>query len=298
MASKNGSSKSAKGKESTSLTPQEDNNLPAFMQGADDGKGNIDRSDLVIPRVALMQSVHKEVEEGKAEAGSFFHTILEEELGQTIEDLIIVHISKRYTLWNPRHAGGGILARADNGREWNEPFRDKTFEVQPDKQRKNYKVKWETGTKVGRDVGLGMWGTGDPANEDSPPAATLTYVLVCLIASRMDLGPFVILLQRSAEPVGKNLLTKVKLDTAPLYGQVYRLGQKVQGSPSGDFFQYTFAKNGHVPDEALFLKLQEQFRFFESMEFKYDDADEDPAEGANVSDAAGGAVGGATGDKY
>lgn len=267
------------------------------MQGAGKtGKDNIDRGDLVIPRVALMQSVHKEVEEGKAEAGSFYHTILEEDLGQEIPDLIVVHISKQYKLWNPRHAGGGILARADNGREWNEPFRNKKFEVQPDKQRKNYKVTWETGVKVGRDEGLGRWGTSDPNNEDSPPAATLTYVLVCMIASRMDLGPFVILLQRSAEPVGKNLLTKVRLDPAPLYGQVYRLGQKVQGSPSGDFFQYTFAKNGHVQDEALFRTLQEQFEQFDAMSFKYDDSDEDPAEGASASDAAGGAVGGS--DRY
>jgi hypothetical protein len=300
MPPRNTSKESAPNEESTSLATQGASNVPAFMRDkAGDGKENIDRGDLVIPRVALMQSVHKEVEEGKAEAGSFYHTILEEELGQDIPDLVIVHISKRYTLWNPRHAGGGILARADNGREWNEPFQNKEFEVQPDKGRKNYKVKWNTGTKVGRDIGLGMWGTSDPANEDSPPAATLTYVLVCFIMSRMDLGPFVILLQRSAEPVGKNLLTKVKLDAnAPLYGQVYKLGQKVQGSPSGDFFQYTFAKNGYVPDEQLFTSLEEQFKQFDAMAFKYDDAEDDPAQGASGDNGSGGAVGGTGGDQY
>jgi hypothetical protein len=300
MAQKNGSKGNASKEESTSLVSQETSsgeNLPAFMQDhKSEGKENIERGDLVIPRVALMQSVHKEVEEGKADAGNFYHTILEEDLGQSIEDLIIIHHSKRYMLWNPRHAGGGILARADDGKRWNPPFQNQEFEVAPLKDRPKYKVKWETGVFVGRDQGLGAWGTSDPENPDSPPAATLVHVLVCVIASRLDLGPFVILLQRSAEPVGKNLVTKISLDAAPIYGQVYSLGQKIQGSPSGDFFQYTFTKNGHVRDEGMFHRLREEYQKFASMEFKYDDSDEDPETVA----ATGGDAAGVTGanDKY
>src|SRR4051812_34767143 len=78
--------------------------LPAFMQedaAANSGKENIGREDMVIPRVALTQAVSPEAIDGRCEVGHFWHTVLEEDLGETL-DLIIVHQSKRYTLWNPR----------------------------------------------------------------------------------------------------------------------------------------------------------------------------------------------------
>ena len=259
-----------------------------MQEDAHTGKENIARDDMVIPRVALMQAVSEQVQENKAESGNFFHTVSEEDLGDEI-DIVIVYHSKRYTLWNPRHAGGGVLARATDGQHWDADWKG---EIAPYKDRPKYKVALEVkaGEKVGRDIGLGRWGTLDPENPDSPPAATLTHALVCICPDRLEMGPFVVLLQRSAEPVAKMLLSKVSIDPAPIYGQVYTMGSKVAASSTGDGFnQYTFTKNGHVQDADLYAMLKEQNASFTERGVKFDEksAQEDigdPESGPSTDD--------------
>lgn len=260
--------------------------LPSFMQDdAGKGKGNIDQSDVVTPRVALLAAISPEVTDGKGAAGNFYHTIAERDLGGAIDIVPIFH-SKRYTLWKPRHEGGGILARSSDGRTWDEQFRNKTFEVSPDKNRPRYKVKWETGVKVGRDEGLGAWGTMDPANEDSAPAATLSQVIVAVCPSMLDLGPFVILLQRSGEPVAKQLLSKIQVDSAPMFGQMYTMSSKTQPNKSGDnFFNYVFTKNGHVQTVEQYTRFREMHEAFAAMNLRFND---EGADGEGDDNAATG----------
>lgn len=235
------------------------------------GKENIARDDMVVPRIALLQAVHPEVVNSLGESGHFFHTIAEEDLGDTLEDLVIIHHSKRYTLWNPRHEGGGVLVRASDGAHWDDDFEG---EIAPYKDRPKYKVKYSVkkGDRVSRDTGLGKWGTLDPDNSDSPPAATLTHVLVCCLLDRLEMGPFVMLLQRSAEPVAKMLLSKINLDSAPIFGQKFRVSSKVvNNSSSQDYNQYVFTKTGHVPDQDVFNKLMEMHNAFREQGVKFDE---------------------------
>jgi len=256
-----------------------------MQQDAADGKENIDQSDLITPRVALMQAISPEVVEGKASSGDFWHTINEVVLGTTLR-LVVVHHSKRYTMWRPRHAGGGIIARATDGRHWDTDFKES---FAPYKDRPKYVVEYEAkkGDLVSKDAGLGRWGTLDPDNEDSAPAATLSHVLVCVALDHMELGPFVVYLQRSAEGVGRQLMTKVKLDKAPIYGQVYVMGSRVQPSDGGDFNNYTFTKDGYVMEEELYAELKSMNAMFTEMGVKTnEEAPED------VSDANGGEGGG------
>lgn len=254
------------------------------------GKENIAREDMVIPRVALSQAVSPEVLDGRSEVGNFFHTVLEEDLGPEI-NVIVLHHSKRYTLWNPRHDGGGVLARASDGKTWDSDWEG---EIRPSKDsKKKVKLAVKAGEPVGRDIGLGRWGTLDPENEDSPPAATLSHVLVCCIPERLDIGPFIILLQRSAEPVAKMLLTKVQLDSAPIFGQIYTMTSKDQPSASGDFKQYTFAKNGHVQDADLYAFAKQQNAQFSTAGVKFDEnAAQDDADGATGGGDGGEGKGG------
>lgn len=244
------------------------------------GKDSISNEDMIVPRVALMQAIHSEVQEGKAEAGHFFHTVMEEDMGPEVR-LVVIHHSKRYTLWRPRHEGGGVLARASDGVNWDQPGE---FEISPYKDRPKYRVKLDTGRKVGPDVGLGKWGTLDPENPDSPPAATLTHVLVCADLDNLDRGPFVVLLQRSAMKVAKGLLSKIKVDSAPIYGQIYKMGARFETSPSGDFNQYTFTKAGHVDTAELYNFLKEQYQTFHAAGVKYDEAAEQPEDTSASSD--------------
>ena len=61
-------------------------------------------------------------------------------------------------------SGGGVLARASDGKTWDSDFEG---EIQPykDDKRKKTKFSIKAGEKVGRDIGLGKWGTLDPDNE-------------------------------------------------------------------------------------------------------------------------------------
>lgn len=300
MASAKKQSDTAKSAESGNL-PAINNeasaNVPAFMKDdARDGKENIDQSDIIIPRVALMQAISPEVVEGHAKSGEFYHTINEESVGSEM-DLVFVHHSKRYTLWLPRHAGGGIIARATDGAHW-----DSDFEVEfaPYKDRPKYKVTYSAkkGDPVGRDAGLGKWGTLDPENEDSGPAATLSHQFVAVDLNNPDLGAFVVFLQRSAEPVAKQLLSKIKLAKAPLYGQVFRMGSKDAQNASGDDYkQYTFAKNGFVQDAETYETLKRMNDEFRSLDFRTNEEAPDTTADTDAGDAGEGEKSSAD-DKY
>lgn len=260
------------------------------MQGGDrSGKENIDTDDMVIPRLALTQGVSNEVQEGLVSQGHFWHTILEEDWGKEIDDLVIVHHSKRYVLWEPRHMSGGILARASDGKNWDPQFAGMSWEIQPYKDQPRHKVKWsipEGDLSVGRDIGLGAWGSTDPDNPDSPPAATLTHVLVCVRLSRPDDGPFTILLQRASEKIGKGLLTKINLDKAPIYGMVFKLSCQTEDGPTGDDFNnYKFVKNGYVADRDVYEQLRELNERLTAEGVKVDDSTADGS--ANSGDAEG-----------
>lgn len=277
------------------MSAETNNALPAFMQADADaraGKENIDTSDMIVPRIALTQALSEQVEQGLVAPGNFWHTILEESFGPEIDDLVIVHHSKRYVLWSPRHMGGGILARASDGKRWDEQFRGMKFTVRPSKDRPRYEVEWVIGDnmEVGRDVGLGAWGTSDPGNDkddgnpDSPPAATLTHVLVCISLSRPEMGPFTVLLQRTAERVAKDLLTKINLDSAPIYGQVYKMSVKTDTGDSGDYYNYKFTKNGHVSTEAEYEAAKKWHEMFVATGVKTDEGEAEGSRGGDVAD--------------
>ena len=103
---------------------EDNSNVPDFMrEDSRLGKENIGNDDRIIPRVQLAAAISTPVTEGKVEAGHFYHTVLEEDLGETL-DIVIVHHSKRYTLWTPRHMGGGILARASDALNWDNGDQD------------------------------------------------------------------------------------------------------------------------------------------------------------------------------
>lgn len=296
MASANSSKTTSTG---TALAAsQGTSNVPDFMRDdARMGKENIQADDLIIPRVALTAAISPAVVDGLCEAGHFFHAVTEEDLGPEMRIVPILH-QRRYTLWKPRWQGGGILARSSNGKTWDVP--DQTFDdIQPDKARPKYKVTWETGREVGRDIGLGRWGTSDPNNEDSAPAATLAHVLLCVNLDDLAMGPFAIFLQRSAEPVGKQLLTKIDLDRAPIFGQVYKMGAKNAKNAAGDdFFQYTFTKDGYV-DADTYSKLKELHEQYSKGAFKVDDStDIDADEGSKGGGEKKAAEAAAKEDRY
>lgn len=266
-----------KDKASVPAKHEETAQMPAFMKGKAKGLENIGAGDMEMPRIALMQGISPELQvyDGLA-AGMFWHTLAERSLGTEVE-VVPLHVSKRYVLWRPRKPidDGGILARADDAVHWVPPNQE--FEVKIDK--KGTKVKWRTADTVERS-GLAAWGTYDPSDPKSPPAATLCYVIPVALPKFLDLSPVVLLLQRSAIKPVQRWQGKMAMSQAPIYGTRYLMRSVVQTGPGGDFQNYMFVSNGFVNDQELFSRFEAMHEGFNAAGVKVkmtDDAQpEDP----------------------
>lgn len=241
-----------------------DDAVPAFMRDkAGAGTEKIDMADVEMPRIKLVQGIDQELiaSHDGLSAGDFFHTLAEVNLGPELT-FVPLHISKRVVLWAPRPPidQGGILARADDAVHWQPANRE--FEVKIDK--KGTKVKWKTAKTVA-ESGLLEWGSYDPSDPDSQPAATLCHVFVVALPDFPELSPVALMLQRSGIKVARKLLGKINIvgGKAPIYGQRYKMTSFLDNSPAGQFNNYQFSVDGFVTDEAMYndyMGWHEQFK--------------------------------------
>jgi len=273
--------------------------LPAFMQGVESGKDSYDATDLIIPRVTLLQGISPAVMAGEAPNGHFWHTINEIDLGDSLRVVPILH-RKQVTLWNPLHMGGGVVARASDGLHWDNDF-DAHISPYKDMPKKLVRYTARKGDSVGlADVagsGLAAFGSADPDNPEGPPAATLSHIFLFRALDHLDLGPFVVFLQRSSTPVAKTLLSKVNLNKASMFGQVYTMACKVDKNKAGqEYNQYTFKADSIVQDEELFGEFHANYRTFKGASFRTND--EDAVDEGGESGAGHAPVSNSVDDKY
>lgn len=275
------------------VTTKEENavatHVPDFMK-EDGGLGteNLDTNDLEIPRLILLQSLSPQVTEGDEKAGSFFHTILEESLVGKNEPLRIVplYAEIRYMLWKPRWEGGGILARAELGEDgdhhWN-PANTK-FTVKPSKDRPDTVV-WET-TDTVRSSGLDQFGSSNPSDPNSQPAAVKMHNFVVVLPDFPELGPMVYTFQRGTSKTGANFATKVKFaDGAPSFGQIFEMKSKLDNSGQGDYYGLSLTRSGYVTDHEQYKSYKKLYENFKSMGVKIKDEEGAQDDGATTKPA-------------
>lgn len=236
--------------------------IPDFMKG-DAGKGTEGWSstDFEMPRLKLIQGISPEIQNyDGVKAGEFFHTTLEESLGDHLTITVLNH-SKRYVLWAPRPPidKGGILARADDAVHWNPPNAE--FKVKVDKR--GTEATWRTARTV-IESRLADWGTYDPSDPKSPPAATECHVLVVAVDEHPEIGPVALMLQRSALPIARKLLGKIKFAATrtPVYGQKYAMTSFVDGPQDQQFNNYRFTAAGLIDDEDQYHAYKEMTETF------------------------------------
>ena len=255
-------------KPSTELATTSDS-IPEYMRG-DAGKGteNIDQSDMEIPRLKLIQALSPELEQYKdLRPGMFFHTAEELVLPGTI-NVVPVYIARRALLWNPRDNGGGILARADDGKRW-EPS-NAEFSVKLDRKDGGAAVKWNTKRNV-VESGLLNWGSLNPEDKQSPPAGTLMYDYVVMFPDYKDLSPAVFTFQRSSLKAGKKFNQKLGLGRIPIFGTKWKLSAIEATNRSGQkFFNVSVSGNGFVVQE-IYEKYKELNRSFNEAGYKLSD---------------------------
>lgn len=227
---------------------------PDYGDDAGLGKENLDQSDLEIPRIKLIQALSPELTQfDYLRPGMLWHTAAE----QVIEQPFIgvpIYVDKRYILWNPRDSGGGILARADDGVHWSPS--NSEFAVKLDKKDGGGLVKWKT-RKTVQESGLAEWGSMNPQDPNSPPAATLMYSYV-LGFPELDLPVAVISFQRSSVRIGRQLNTKIKTVRAPLFAMKFAFSSADAKNKVGqEFKNFQFQGAGLLqPDDPLYLEYR------------------------------------------
>ena len=243
--------------EVTEVKVHDPNAVPAYLQSGNHKvtEDNFDASDVVLPRLKLLQSQSPEVKDyPEASLGNFWHTGADLNVGDTF-DFVVVSRKKKYLLMAPMEDGQGVLARAEDAKTWD---RTGTWTVKLDKRNT---VTWEIkDTDVARS-GLAEWGTSFPGDENSPPAATLFYEYLVILPSHPELGPVIMSLARSAiARAKKGLNDKIEMHKAagrPLQALVFRARATTDKNDSGqDFYNWQFIGAGFA-DEATYRKAVE-----------------------------------------
>jgi hypothetical protein len=228
--------------------------LPAFVHKQVGPGGDVGAVE--IPRLKLLQAESSELAEfDTAKEGEFWHSVTDIRIGSTVR-ICPVYIDMRYILWRPREAGGGILARADDGKHWTPA--DTEFTV---KLKNGHEVTWRTARTVAASR-LDKRGSYDPSDSNSPPAATRMYSIVCSFPDRQDLPPAVVILQRRALKAATKLIGNLKVLRAPSFGVILEMASVKDKSPFGEFYNYAFAIAEPVQDRAFYEENFTQYRFF------------------------------------
>jgi hypothetical protein len=238
--------------------------IPEFMKGMrGQGTENIGQNDIETPRLKLLQAVSPELEVfDDAKAGEYWHSISEISLGKSVR-IVPLYIDMRAILWRPRWDGGGILARADDGINWSPSSGE--FDIHPSKDDKKRTVRWVLKPTVA-DSRLLEWGTHDPNDPNSAPAATRMYNMAVALPDHPDLGLAVVTLQRSAIKVARKFLGKLKLMSMPSFGCYFNMGTARDQNPAGEVYQnYAFTAAGFVQDEDEFNSYKGLYESFKRM---------------------------------
>lgn len=229
--------------------------LPGFVRKYA-SHGGLGIGDGEIPRLKLLQAQSPElVQFNNAKEGEFWHSLVDDRIGSTLR-ICPIYIDWRFILWRPRQAGGGILARADDGKHWTPA--DTEFTVKLDGGRE---VTWRTARTVAAS-GLDKRGSFDPSDPKSPPAAARMYSIVCSFPDRRDLPLAVVTLQRGGTRAATRLIGKLKLLRAPSFGVIVEMASFERKSPSGEFYDYAFEIAAPVEDKPFYEENFARYRFF------------------------------------
>lgn len=237
---------------------KQDSQLPAYLQsgGYQNADDNFDSSDVVIPRIKLLQGISPELQQfDAAKIGEFWHSGMDVNLGPKLR-FVVADRRKKYLLSAPLEDGQGVLARADDAKTW-----DRLGSWQIKMKGVKQPITWAITSQDVMESGLTSWGTSNPDDEDSGPAATLFYDYLVFLPDHLDLGPAVISLARSSiRKAKKGLNDKIALHASnkrPMQALVFEASSVDEQSDSGGFKNWQFTSAGFNMDEDLFTMARE-----------------------------------------
>lgn len=179
--------------------------LPAGVKHT--GMEAMGSEDFKTPRIILLQGLSPELElfDGLAKKDHFWHSGMNVSLG-TEFDFVPVIANKRVILWRPRDdQNGGILAFSKNGKTWDNGA-NQTFSVKLKHQKQP--VLWKTGKDV-LSSKLTEFGTSDPDNPQSAPAASVVFEYLAYLPQHPELSPVVLGVSKTGLKNGRSFNTSL-----------------------------------------------------------------------------------------
>lgn len=253
--------------------------MPDFMKGTGgQGLEGIDSSDIETPRLILLQPTSSQVEDfEEARAGMFWHNMLNEPVGTKDKGFegVICYVDKRAILWRQRPPVdvGGILARSDDLKTWNPS--NATFADVKLKGRQGV-VTYKTRQSVAASRLL-EWGSSDPEDPNSAPAATLMTNAVLQFPEYPEIMPAVFSFQRSSSKVSRKLMGRLKMAPCASFGIKFRFGSELVDKGGNKFYIPTFEQIGFVEDPLEFERYESLYKALKKTGLKMaeeiDDAD-------------------------
>lgn len=230
-------------KEKTDLVVPDD----YFDEVQDTLDDNFTADDFVIPRIKLLQGQSDEVLAGEASPKHFWHTGMDADLGESF-DFIIAARNKRRALIAPKDDGQGLLAEARDFVTWDKLG---SWDVMVQSKPKRMAT-WCIDDYSVEATGLQKWGTYDPEDPESPPAAQTFYDYLVILPGLLDLGPAVMSLTKSAiKKAKKGLNDKIPVVTSkrPLSRVVWTATWCPDSNGTHDYYNWDFGmRKGHHED--------------------------------------------------
>lgn len=223
-------------------------NIPEHLKGRSEATGleGMGQSDFKLPRMLRLDPKSPAVTtfQGEAIPGHFWHTGVNRDMGT--EFLFVpCTASKRVVVWNPRESGGGILAMSRDGVHWSQGA-NQTFSVKIKNVSKP--IIWSTGKDV-NSSGLLQWGTSNPSDERSGPAAQLSYEYLMWLPEHPELSPVLLGCFRTALANAKQLNTALLALRKPIQSVVVRCFMESKNNEGGEWTVPNFQLKGWAPKE-------------------------------------------------
>jgi hypothetical protein len=230
---RNGNNKPKSKPQNGSIAKREDA-LPAIfgnVEGFPAGMENVDSSDIILPRLALVQSMSRCVNPDDASApkpGEFINSLSVERYKPPVR-LVPIFYNKAAILF-PEKINDPIECQSRNAKEGT-----------------------AFGTCAECENNWADWSRGEP------PRCSQIHEFVCVFADDDPESalPFIVSMMRTSAGVGKKWLSAARFAgvNAPLFGVVYELSRDVKENEHGKFYVYTIRPAGRVDDPHAYVPL-------------------------------------------
>lgn len=231
--------------------------VPSYLQNYEAPLGeDIGSEDIVLPRVRLLHGTSEVVEQfDKAMPGTFWHTGIDDTLGDSFE-FVVAAFKKRYMLLAPREDGQGVLAVASDGKTW-----DRTGEWEVSQKGVNGKIRWTIAHTDVQRSGLDQYGTWNPSDPNSPPAATMFYDYLLVLPKYPDASPVLMSLFRTGIRKAKQGINQkvvfARKKGRPMQALKFEATIGKETNPDGEkYFVWNFRSAGFA-DEKSFVQARD-----------------------------------------